>query len=363
MIAPKANEPVRFHVSLNVADMARSTDFYRKFLDRKPTKQTTDYAKFEMDEPPLVLSLLSVHHAPGGSLNHIGIRLSSFEVLVKMQTRLETAGIATQREDGVECCHSRQTKFWVSDPDRTLWELYILHEDEDENKDRAPSHPVIETPANAVARIVWQHQIPAEFPARIPHDDNSVHEVVLEGTGNAKSESISMEAVFAETYRVLRPGGEVRLHGLVGDKPSKPVLPPLPGPAAVVEYVPVENEPMKAMIRAGFVQIRFEKLSSAPDFIADNVRMREILLVGLKPGHRPQRATHQAIYLGPLARVADDFGNVFPRGEHVSLNIHDWQLLSRSTVADQFLFLSPDTGADRTSQPLTRFSSSPASTS
>jgi catechol 2,3-dioxygenase-like lactoylglutathione lyase family enzyme len=363
MTASSAGEPVKFHVSLNIADMGRSAAFYRKFLDREPAKQTTDYAKFELDEPPLVLSLISGRPAPGGNLNHIGIRLTNTAALIEMQTRLETVGIATQREDGVECCHSRQTKFWVTDPDRTLWELYIFQEDIGENEEEAPSSHTIETPANVVTRIVWQHQIPERFPARIPHDDNSVHEVVLEGTGNAKSESISMEAVFAETYRVLRPGGEVRLHGLVGDKPSKPVLPPLPGPAAVVEYVPVENEPMKAMIRAGFVQIRFEKLSSAPDFIADNVRMREILLVGLKPGHRPQRATHQAIYLGPLARVADDFGNVFPRGEHVSLNIHDWQLLSRSTVADQFLFLSPDTGADRTSQPLTRFSSSPASTS
>jgi catechol 2,3-dioxygenase-like lactoylglutathione lyase family enzyme len=341
MIAPKANEPVRFHVSLNVADMARSTDFYRKFLDRKPTKQTTDYAKFEMDEPPLVLSLLSVHHAPGGSLNHIGIRLSSFEVLVKMQTRLETAGIATQREDGVECCHSRQTKFWVSDPDRTLWELYILHEDEDENKDRAPSHPVIETPANAVARIVWQHQIPAEFPARIPHDDNSVHEVILEGTGNTKSESAGLEAAFAETYRVLRPGGQVRLHGLAGDRPFKSALPTLPGPAAVVDHVPLESEPMKAMVRAGFVQVRLDKLSCAPIFVAEEVQMREFLLTGSKPGHRPQRTSHQAIYLGPLAQVADDFGNVFRRGERVSLNIHDWQVLSGSAVADQFLFLPP----------------------
>jgi catechol 2,3-dioxygenase-like lactoylglutathione lyase family enzyme len=339
MIAPKANEPARFHVSLNVADMGRSTDFYRKFLNRKPAKQTTDYAKFELDEPPLVLSLLSARHAPGGSLNHIGIRLSSFEALIRTQTRLETAGITTQREVGVECCHSRQTKFWVSDPDRTLWELYIFHEDEDENKAAAPSHGAIETPANAVTRIVWQHQIPALFPARIPHDDNSVHEVFLEGTGNTKSGFASLEAVFAETYRVLRPGGQLRLHGLAGDRPFGGAHPALPGPAAVVEHVPVENEPMNDMVRAGFVQIRFEKLSPAPVFVAGEVRMREFFLTGFKPGHRPHGTTHQAIYLGPLAQVTDDFGNVFRRGERVSLNIHDWQVLSGSAVAEQFLFV------------------------
>jgi hypothetical protein len=80
--------------------------------------------------------------------------------------------------------------------------------------------------------------------------------------------------------------------------------------------------------------------------MVDGVRMREFLLTGRKPGHRSRCATHLAIYLGPLAQVADDFGNVFPRGERVSLNIHDWQLLSGSTVASQFLLLSPDKHAN-----------------
>jgi catechol 2,3-dioxygenase-like lactoylglutathione lyase family enzyme len=343
-----AQGPAKFHVSLHVADVARSVAFYRAFLDREPARQLTHYAKFELDEPPLVLSLVSGRPGPGGNLNHIGIRLSNSEALLQMQMRLATTGIATKREEGVECCHSRQTKFWVTDPDRTLWELYIFHEDIEEQESGARSHHATETPGASAAKVVWQHQIPGRFPDRIPHPDNSVHEVVLEGTANMKPESTRMDAVLAETCRVLRPGGEVRLHGLAGDKPFTRLLPNLPGPAAVVEHVPVETEPMQAMIRAGFVQIRFEKLSRTPDFIVDDVRMREILLVGIKPGHRPRHAAHQAIYLGPLAQVADDFGNVFPRGERVSLNIHDWQHLSRSTVADQFLFLSPDKGENRT---------------
>jgi uncharacterized membrane protein len=84
------------------------------------------------------------------------------------------------------------------------------------------------------------------------------------------------------------------------------------------------------------------------NFFVNGVQMREILLVGLKPGHRPQNKTHQAVYLGPLAQVADDFGNVFPRGERVSLNIHDWQVLALSSAAGQFLFLPPDQGKNQT---------------
>ncbi len=51
--------------------------------------------------------------------------------LVIVQRRLEQAGIHTQRQEGVECCYARQTKFWVHDPDQTLWEIYTLDEDID----------------------------------------------------------------------------------------------------------------------------------------------------------------------------------------------------------------------------------------
>src|SRR5580658_187100 len=85
-----ASEPAKFHVSLNVADVARSVVFYRSFLDREPARQTAQYAKFELEEPPLVLSLISGRASSGGNLNHLGIRLSSSDALIQMQARLET---------------------------------------------------------------------------------------------------------------------------------------------------------------------------------------------------------------------------------------------------------------------------------
>jgi hypothetical protein len=48
---------------------------------------------------------------------------------VQVQHRLEAAGFRTKREDGVECCYALQTKFWVTDPDQLLWEIYVFHED------------------------------------------------------------------------------------------------------------------------------------------------------------------------------------------------------------------------------------------
>jgi hypothetical protein len=60
------------------------------------------------------------------------------EELVEIQRRLEAAGMPTRREDGVECCYARQTKFWITDPDGTLWEIYVFHDDIDEHGKAAP---------------------------------------------------------------------------------------------------------------------------------------------------------------------------------------------------------------------------------
>ena len=69
--------------------------------------------------------------------------------------------------------------------------------------------------------------------------------------------------------------------------------------------------------------------------------LREILVTGRKPGHRPRTAAHIAIYLGPLAQITDDFGNVFPRGQRVVVNVHDWQALQNGPAAGSFLLLAP----------------------
>jgi catechol 2,3-dioxygenase-like lactoylglutathione lyase family enzyme len=122
---------VKFHVCLNVANLERALVFYRALFAVEPLKHHADYAKFELTDPPLVLSLKPISYAHGGTLNHLGFRVPNAEHLVEFQKRLEKAGFRTQRQEGVECCYARQTKFWVADPDSNLWEIYVLHADID----------------------------------------------------------------------------------------------------------------------------------------------------------------------------------------------------------------------------------------
>src|SRR4249920_674405 len=157
----------KFHASLNVSDLNRSIGFYRVLLGTEPAKTRPDYAKFELAEPPLVLSLIPGRPGAGGNLNHVGLRVRNAEELVEVQRRLEAAGLPTEREDGVECCYARQTKFWISDPDRALWEIYVFHDDIADHGSAAPPRiqPLQVNIATSSAPLAWEHRLRDPIPS------------------------------------------------------------------------------------------------------------------------------------------------------------------------------------------------------
>src|SRR5215207_2194025 len=179
-------QAVRFHLSLNVSDLGRSVAFYRTLFGVDPAKLRGDYAKFELDDPPLVLSLEPHATGQGGALNHLGFRMPDAAARVAMQERLERAGVRSQREEGVECCYARQTKFWIHDPDRTLWEVYTLDDDiEHRGAGQAPEKVLPAAQAAPQAGLVaWEHRMGQAVPERVPYDDGSADEVRLRGSLN-----------------------------------------------------------------------------------------------------------------------------------------------------------------------------------
>lgn len=124
-----AMEMVKFHASLNVSDLGRSLEFYTALFGVPPVKAYPDYAKFELDVPPLILSLKPKRACAGGPLNHLGLRLLSTGELNAVYDRLVKVGARIGRQDDVKCCYALQTKLWITDPDGTLWEVYVLHDD------------------------------------------------------------------------------------------------------------------------------------------------------------------------------------------------------------------------------------------
>ncbi|HEY7153209.1 MAG TPA: ArsI/CadI family heavy metal resistance metalloenzyme [Gemmataceae bacterium] len=272
---------VRFHLSLNVANLERSIAFYRVLFGREPAKCRPDYAKFELDDPPLVLSLEPMPSSGIGTLNHLGFRMPDSAALVAMQERLERAGIRSRREEGVECCYARQTKFWVTDPDQTLWEMYTLDEDID-HRGVGQTREEMVGESTSPAGVSWEHHLGLPVPESIPLADASVAEVRLRGTFNAPLADDVKRRLLHEVGRVLRPGGRLFVHVLVGDKPLAGP-PRLPGPAAAVQHVPLDKEPTRLLEEAGFQALRFLKFGDKPCFVVEDVAMREMQLEGFKP--------------------------------------------------------------------------------
>src|SRR5262245_6625540 len=214
----------KFHASLNVTDLNRSVAFYRVLFGTEPAKVRPDYAKFELAEPGLVLSLIPGRPGTGGNLNHVGLRVRTSEELVEIQRRLEAAGLPTEREEGVECCYARQTKFWITDPDRALWESYGLHDDiAERGTAAAPRVELLHVAATAMAANqvprAWEHRLRDPIPERIPQDDNSLHEVRFEGSINGALDAPHRNGLFANALRVLRTGAALCVHGMAGARP------------------------------------------------------------------------------------------------------------------------------------------------
>lgn len=269
---------IRFHVSLNVSDLDKSVDFYRTLFGIEPAKVRADYAKFEPDDPPLVLSLEPTPRPVGGPLNHLGLRMPDSAALVAMQARLEASGVRSQREEGVECCYARQTKFWVTDPDGTLWEVYTLEADLDHRGAGQAAEAVL---AQGRA-VVWEHRLGQPVPDRAEFADGSADEVRLRGSLNVRLSPAEQRRLVSEARRVLKPGGRLFVHVLTADRPVEGEL-GLPGPASAVRHTPLAEEPVRLLEAGGFAGVRKLKFDAQPCFVRHGVGMRELQLEGFRP--------------------------------------------------------------------------------
>ncbi len=336
-----AEAPVKFHLSLNVSDLGRAVAFYRVLFGVEPAKHHDDYAKFELDEPPVVFSLTPRAPGVGGSLSHLGLRVAGIEEVRRIQERLTRAGFQTQEQNGTVCGYARQDKVWVRDPDGNFWEVYVIAED----VEPALVRRSLEGPEARLevlpGPVVWEHYVANPLNGPIPHQDGSVDEVRLTGTFNASLDEAARLQVVREAFRVLKPGNKVVVHGLLGDRPLPGSQPQLPGLAALVSRVPARDEVVSFLRSAGFVGVQAVKLSGRPWFVHDGVGLREVKFVAWKPIPSTEGAMRQVLYKGPFAQATADGGWSFRRGRRVQVPEAVWHQLRLGAAAEQFLFFEP----------------------
>jgi catechol 2,3-dioxygenase-like lactoylglutathione lyase family enzyme len=120
---------LKAHLALNVANVDRSIDFYKRMLGIEPSKVRTGYAKFDVQNPPLNLTLNQSAAAGKGNLSHLGIQVATSEDVIALKQRWEAEGLAPREELQTTCCYAVQDKAWVHDPDGNEWEAFVVLED------------------------------------------------------------------------------------------------------------------------------------------------------------------------------------------------------------------------------------------
>lgn len=120
---------LKAHLAINVRNVENSIEFYKKMLGIEPSKVRTGYAKFDVQNPPLNLTLNQVSFNGKGALSHMGIQVATTEDVLAMREIWQEKGLITRDEIQTNCCYATQDKTWVNDPDGNEWEVFVVLKD------------------------------------------------------------------------------------------------------------------------------------------------------------------------------------------------------------------------------------------
>jgi catechol 2,3-dioxygenase-like lactoylglutathione lyase family enzyme len=120
---------LKAHLAINVSSVETSIDFYKRMFGIEPSKVRTGYAKFDVQNPPLNLTLNQVPYQGKGALSHLGIQVAGTEDVIALRDQWRERGLDPREEMQTSCCYALQDKAWVDDPDGNEWEVFTVIED------------------------------------------------------------------------------------------------------------------------------------------------------------------------------------------------------------------------------------------
>ena len=151
------------------------------------------------------------------------------------------------------------------------------------------------------------------------------------------------KALFAEIYRVLKPGGRVAIADIVSDEgvPEHLVNDANLWSACVAGAFQ-EEEFLKAFEDAKFHGIQIEELRSEAYQTVEGIEFRAVTVTAYKGKEGPCIERNQAvIYRGPWKQVVDDDGHTLERGARMAVCDKTFKLYSQAPYAGQFILVPP----------------------
>jgi ubiquinone/menaquinone biosynthesis C-methylase UbiE len=149
--------------------------------------------------------------------------------------------------------------------------------------------------------------------------------------------------LFAEMYRVLKPGGRIAISDIVSDEPVPGHLARDPDLwSACVSGAFQEEELLRAFEAAKFYGIKIEEFRSEAYQTIEGIEFRAVAVTAYKGKEGPCIERNQAvIYRGPWKQVVDDDGHTLPRGARIAVCDKTYRLYSRPPYEGQFILVPP----------------------
>jgi arsenite methyltransferase len=151
------------------------------------------------------------------------------------------------------------------------------------------------------------------------------------------------KALFAEMYRVLKPGGRVAIADIVSDEG---VPEHLANDAnlwsACVAGAFQEEAFLKAFEDAKFHGIQIEELRGDAYQTVEGIEFRAVTVTAYKGKEGPCiERNHAVIYRGPWKQVVDDDGHTLERGARMAVCDKTFKLYFQAPYAGQFILVPP----------------------
>lgn len=178
--------------------------------------------------------------------------------------------------------------------------------------------------------------------------DNSVSLVISNCVLNLVGEG-DRRQMLEEIFRVLKPGGRVAISDIVSDqwvpqhlKDDDTLW------SGCISGAFQEQEFLDAFKAAGFEAVAYDKWDAAPWQVVEGIEFRSVTLTAMKPRQDVANRDrgHAVLYKGPYAKVVDDRGIEFPRGERIAVGERAYTALSSGFYQDDFIAMRPATEQD-----------------
>ncbi|KAA1260556.1 arsenite S-adenosylmethyltransferase [Rubripirellula obstinata] len=151
------------------------------------------------------------------------------------------------------------------------------------------------------------------------------------------------EQLFREIFRVLKVGGRAVISDIVSDE-----LVPIEMQhdadlwSGCISGAFHEHEFLEAFTRAGFQGVTLETLQESPWQTVEGIEFRSATVIAYKPADVECFEHNEAVmYRGPYAKVVDDSGHTFQRGQRTAVCRKTFQLMTGQAYGKDFVGIEP----------------------